>query len=165
MLASCLMFDRHHKCQLSFCVAPPLQVLVPLLVEAAAPTAGSAAATPGLRELAIKLITSLPAAPAGAAFKAQLAAQPAAAKLRLQGALREAAAAAAVATAAPAAAAAVAPVLLGGGGGGATAVGAASPGAGGGASPVVPSPAMAGAGARRPTIQLRTTFALPLPGK
>ncbi|GLC70784.1 hypothetical protein PLESTF_001032900 [Pleodorina starrii] len=131
-----------------------MQVLVPMLVEVAAPAAGPAAATPPLRDLAVKLITTLPAAAAGAAFKAQLAAQPAAAKLRLQGALREAAAAAA----ATAAAAAAAPA-------------AAAAAAGAGATPGAGAPALvAGAGpgattGRRPAIQLKTTFALPLPGK
>ncbi|KAG2435720.1 hypothetical protein HXX76_006917 [Chlamydomonas incerta] len=134
-----------------------MQVLVPLLVEAAAPSAGAAAVAPPLRDMALKLITSLPAAAAAAAFKAQLAAQPAAAKLRLQAALREAATAAASAAAAPAAAAPGGAAA--GGGGGAPAVHA------GGLAPPPPPGGAAGATGRRPAIQLKTTFALPLPGK
>ncbi|GFR48876.1 hypothetical protein Agub_g10725 [Astrephomene gubernaculifera] len=133
-----------------------MQVLVPLLVELAAPALGPAAVTPALRDMAIKLITSLPASAAGNAFKTHLAAQPAAAKLRLQTALREAAAAAAAASTAAAASGAsagvAAPQQFG-------VVGAA------GAPTAGPSAGAVGAAGRRPAIQLKTTFALPLPGK
>lgn len=130
-------------------VAHANQVLVPLLVEAAAPSP-PAVPTPALRDMAVKLITSLPAAACGAAFKTQLAAQPAAAKLRLQGALREVATAAASVNAGAAA-------VPGVGGAvqaqqGAWGTGAAAPGAVG-----------VGGVARKPAIQLKTTFVLPVP--
>ncbi len=134
---------------LLFFLYPTHQVLVPLLVEAAAPSP-PAVPTPALRDMAVKLITSLPAAACGAAFKTQLAAQPAAAKLRLQGALREVATAAA----SVGAGAAAAPGTVGAvqGQQGAWGVGAAAPGAAG-----------VGGVARKPAIQLKTTFVLPVP--
>ncbi len=68
--------------------AAVLSVLVPLLVEAAAPE-GAAAPTPALRDMALKLLTAMPAAPSGgAAFRAAVAALPAGSKARLQAALR-----------------------------------------------------------------------------
>jgi hypothetical protein len=70
-----------------------LQVLVPLLVEAAAP---EGAPTPVLRDMALKLITAMPSAPSGgAAFRGAIAALPPDAKARLQAALQASAAAAA----------------------------------------------------------------------
>jgi hypothetical protein len=72
--------------------AAVFQVLVPLLVDAAAPEGGPP--TPVLRDMALRLVNALPSAPAGgAAFRAAVAALPAASKARLQAALREAAAA------------------------------------------------------------------------
>ncbi|KXZ55552.1 hypothetical protein GPECTOR_2g1101 [Gonium pectorale] len=120
-----------------------MQVLVPLLVEVTAPAAGAAVATPALRDMGFKLITSLPASASGNAFKAHLAAQPAGVKLRLQGALREAAAAAVSSAPAAASVAGAGPQLSGA---------------------AAPSGTAAGS-SRRPTIQLKTTFALPVPSK
>jgi hypothetical protein len=92
-----------------------LQVLVPLLVEAAAP---DGAPTPVLWEMALKLITALPAAPAGgAAARAAIASLPPAAKARLQAALQASAA--------------------GGGGGGASAAGPRPAGAAQPARPAI----------------------------
>ncbi|GIL52578.1 hypothetical protein Vafri_8312 [Volvox africanus] len=142
-----------------------MQVLVPLLVEVAAPAAGPAAATPALRDMAVKLITSLPTTASGPAFKTQLAAQPAAAKLRLQSALREAAASAAATTTATAVATPNGSTAVAASAGGAVAT------AGGVASGHVAQPQAgltglgASSGRTRPTIQLKTTFALPLPTK
>ncbi len=113
-----------------------MRVLVPLLVEVAAP-APPGVPTPALRELALKLVTALPSAAAGPAFKAVLAAQPPELKQRLQGALRESQAAAAGGAAGPAAAA-----------------GAAGAAGGAGAG---------GAGAKKPSIALKMNFALPAP--
>ena len=80
--------------------AAALAVLVPLLAQAAAPPPG-AVATPALRDMALRLITAMPGAPAGgAAFRAAVAALPADAKARLQAALQSSAAAAAAAAAA-----------------------------------------------------------------
>lgn len=67
--------------------AAVLSVLVPLLVQAAAPEQGSP--TPALRDMAIRVLTAMPNAPSGgAAFRATVAALPADAKARLQSALR-----------------------------------------------------------------------------
>ncbi|GIM08365.1 hypothetical protein Vretimale_12395, partial [Volvox reticuliferus] len=140
-----------------------MQVLVPLLVEVAAPAAGPAAATPALRDMAVKLITSLPTTASGTAFKAQLAAQSAAARLRLQGALREAAASAAASTTATTAANGSTVVAAGAAGATASAGSVAS---GSAAQPQVGPMGLGGSSGRtRPTIQLKTTFALPLPSK
>lgn len=73
-----------------------LGILVPLLVEAAAPE--GAPVTPSLRDLSVQLVSALAASPAAPAFKATVAALPQSLKARLQGVL--------VAGAAPAAAAA-----------------------------------------------------------
>lgn len=77
--------------------APPaaqvgvMRVLVPLLVEAAAPAAG-VPVTPLLRDISVKLVTVMPSSASGAAFREVVAALPAGSKQRLQVALREAAA-------------------------------------------------------------------------
>jgi hypothetical protein len=122
------------------------KVLLAVLVEAAAP-APPAVATPGLREMAVRLLSSLPASPAGAALRTQLAAQPAAAKLRLQAAIREASSAA-VAAGPSAAGSAQGPPAA----------------ATGGAGLAAPASALASSSGRRPAIHLKTSFALPLPG-
>jgi hypothetical protein len=113
-----------------------MRVLVPLLVEVAAP-APPGVPTPALRDMALKLVTALPSAASGPAFKAVLAAQPPELKLRLQGALRESQAAAA-----------------GGAAGAAAAGAAAAGGAGAGAG---------GAGAKKPSIALKMNFGIPAP--
>ncbi|KAF8072444.1 hypothetical protein HT031_000103 [Scenedesmus sp. PABB004] len=109
-----------------------MRVLVPLLVEAASPPPGSPG-TPLLRDMACRLVSAMPASAASAAFRAAVAALPAASKARLQAALREQAGAAAAAQ--------------------------AGPPAGGGLAP--PPGAGAGAGAHKPAIQLRMSFAVP----
>ena len=81
-----------------------LHLLVPVLVEVAAPPQGGAPATPLLADMSVKLLTHLAAAsgPTAAAFRAAAGDLPAATKLRLQSALQQAAAAeAAQAAAAP----------------------------------------------------------------
>ncbi|KAL4431040.1 hypothetical protein ABPG75_006296 [Micractinium tetrahymenae] len=71
-----------------------LRLLVPVLVEVAAPS--SAAPTPLLADMAVKLLTHMAASPtAAAAFRGVAAELPAAAKQRLAGALQAAAAGAA----------------------------------------------------------------------
>jgi hypothetical protein len=69
--------------------AGALAVVVPLLVEVAAPPGPP---TPALAQLAVRLLTALASGPAAAAFRAAVAALPAPTKLRLQGALAAAAA-------------------------------------------------------------------------
>ncbi|MEW5307721.1 MAG: hypothetical protein WDW36_010098 [Sanguina aurantia] len=79
-----------------------LELLVPLLVECASPPP-PAASVPALREFALKLVSTLPAAASlGPAFRAVLMASHPAHKARLQGALKESAAAAAAAASAAA---------------------------------------------------------------
>lgn len=68
-----------------------MQLLVPLLIEAAAP-AGTR--TPALADMALKLITHLASGPAAPAFKAVVAGLPVGTKQRLQQALQGGAAAA-----------------------------------------------------------------------
>jgi hypothetical protein len=134
------------------------QVLVPLLVALAAPApAQLAPAVPlPLRDVAVRLITSLPASPAGAAFRSQLAAQPTADKLRLQAALRGATGSSSGASAAGSGSPAGAPPAVAG-----AALGAALPG-----GAVATTGGAAGGGpARKPAIQLKTTFVLPQPKK
>lgn len=93
--------------------------------------------TPALRDMAAKVLQALPSSACGAGFKAVLGGLPDADKLRLQGALKEAAAAAAAAANA----------------GGAAGGGAAGRGAGGAA--------VAAAAAKKPTIELKMNFAVP----
>lgn len=69
-----------------------LEVLVPLLVDVAKPP-GAAPVTPVLRSMACKLVSAMPTSAAAGAFRAAVAALPAASKERLQAALREQAAA------------------------------------------------------------------------
>lgn len=118
-----------------------MHVLVPLLVEVAAPPAGTPV-TPLLRDMACKLVSAMPTSAAAAAFRTAVTALPAASKQRLQLALREQQAAAAAAAAAPAAARGV----------GVSVAGAALP-------------AAAAADARKPAIQLKMNFAMPGAGK
>lgn len=66
-----------------------LRVLVPALVEVAAPCG---APSPLLADTAVKLLTHLAASPAAPAFRAATSALPAEAKQRLQAALQQAAA-------------------------------------------------------------------------
>jgi hypothetical protein len=89
--------------------------------------------------MAAKVLQALPSSACGAGFKAVLGALPDADKLRLQGALKEAAAAAAAAAAASAAGGAV----------------------GGGAGRGGPGAAVAAAAAKKPTIELKMNFAVP----
>lgn len=67
-----------------------LRLLVPLLIEVAAPAGPP---TPVLAASAVKLLTHLASSPAAAAFRTAAAELPAATKARLQGALQAAAAA------------------------------------------------------------------------
>mmetsp|Transcript_17323 Transcript_17323/g.45390 ORF Transcript_17323/g.45390 Transcript_17323/m.45390 type:complete len:294 (+) Transcript_17323:2771-3652(+) len=110
-----------------------MQVLLPLLVLAAAPSP-PAHPTLSLKELAVKLITSLPGSPMGGPFKAALSGLPAASKQRLQAALKEPELGLVVLPGGTAHLASSQP--MGSSGRGATA-------------------------AARPTIQLKTTFAIP----
>ena len=66
---------------------PLMALLVPLLIEAAAPAQGASSPSPQLADMALKLITHLASGPAAPAFKAAVAALPLGAKQRLQAAL------------------------------------------------------------------------------
>lgn len=76
-----------------------LRLVVPVLIEVAAPAAPP---TPLLVDMAVKLLTLLAASPAAAAFRAVAADLPAATKQRLAAALQQTAAAAAAQAAATA---------------------------------------------------------------
>ncbi len=125
--------------------AAVMRVLVPLLVEVAAPPKGSPAA-PMLRDMAVKLVTAMPASVSGAAFRTVVAALPAESKQRLQLALKDAAAAAAAA----AASANVQPAAVSG------IAGAASTSGSGVAAVQVQ---------KKPAIALKMNFAVPGPAK
>ncbi len=116
--------------------AAVLQVLVPLLIEVAKPP-GDVPATPVLRSMACKLVSAMPTSAAAAAFRAVVTSLPAASKERLQVALRENAAAEQAA-------------------GGTPAVASGAQQAGSGQQ-------QAAASSRKPAIQLKMNFQLPVP--
>jgi hypothetical protein len=115
--------------------AAVLMVLVPLLIEVARPP-GVIPATPVLRSMACKLVSAMPTSAAAAAFRSVVTGLPAASKERLQLALRENAAAE-------------------------QAVG--STGTSGVPAQGVAGDRMTVAAAKKPAIQLKMNFQLPVP--
>ena len=131
-----VVVDR--MCVLVLLQAAVLQVLVPLLIEVAKPPV-DIPATPVLRSMACKLVSAMPTSAAAAAFRIVVTSLPAASKERLQVALRENAAAEQAA--------------------GGSSVAAGPPGA----AQAAGAQQQAALSSRKPAIQLKMNFQLPVP--